>query len=273
MELLQFTKVLPGGNTTILIESSVPLSLRPALSKKILDGKLLEGEQVGFVMEPKAADADVRLEMMGQELCINAIRSLSALLFSRDKTKNTLRIESSGTDTVILCHNRMEGEDIYTGVELTVKNRVEIREEKSLVSLDGIAHIVCQTDLSHDDAHHHSAFMAASDLFESELAYYAAYGYMPYDHLDEHVSTFKPIVYVKDTNSTIFETGCGSGTIATAIVRFLEEGVETTVMRQPSGYDYVTRIHRTTDNSLHISLESIVRILEEGSINIENIDK
>src|SRR3712207_235334 len=76
---IEFVKINPVENMTILVKSSLPRLKYPILSQKMMRYSHLYAEQVGF-MEGK------HLQMMGGEFCGNASRSFAAYLAFCDET-------------------------------------------------------------------------------------------------------------------------------------------------------------------------------------------
>ena len=91
---LEFTKVSPSGNMTILIWSDVERVEQAKIANILMDCTYhLGAEQVGYVEESQNPKAIAHLQMMGGEFCGNATRSLAFMLVAR-KFPNIL-IENS----------------------------------------------------------------------------------------------------------------------------------------------------------------------------------
>lgn len=259
---IDFVKASPGGNTTILVESSVEKQKRAQVANWLMSPEVLCAEQVGYLVNPPTG-ADARLEMMGGELCINALRSVSALLFQRDATKKKCVLSSSGADNLISCINTTDAMGgIYSSLQLDMKMNIEhLKEGCDLVHLGGISHIVCRQERrpSHDEVSH--LFTSLSSEFERKLVDLAAYGVIPFIVQSDLIESF-PVVYVRATNSTVFETGCGSGSIAIALSQ-KKKDIEKFSILQPSGVPYDVSIS-PFDDGVSIELGSAVNIVAEG---------
>lgn len=79
MPELFFSKITPGGNSTILLhEPVIPLGSLGHVAKRLMDPMHIQAEQVGALY---IADQSVpQLEMMGGEFCVNATRAAALLL-------------------------------------------------------------------------------------------------------------------------------------------------------------------------------------------------
>ncbi len=226
----------------------------------------LNAEQVGFLVPARSANADARLEMMGGELCINALRSASALLFSRDAGKNILRLESSGFQGTLFCQNKKNGDVITTTITVECPLDFEAMEGGDLVKLDGIAHLVRCEEVLPEPAVLMSSFREIVRKNEI-IASYAASGCMPYCENADSI-TFCPLVYVRDTDSLILETGCGSGSIAIALMRYAKQGKKKTMVIQPSGEPYIVTVESKNDKNMRITLQSSVRVIASGVVSL-----
>ena len=105
---LQFIKLSPAGNMTILFLDQVQAYRRKKVASRLLDYTSLHGEQVGFIVRKGQYFG---LEMMGGEFCGNATRSLAALLIDRglvdkeeDEKGSRVRLLSSGIDGPLDCY-------------------------------------------------------------------------------------------------------------------------------------------------------------------------
>ncbi len=74
---VQFVKLSPAQNVTILVKDPVPREDQPKIAAGLLSYDSVGGEQVGF-LEDSDHCARMRLQMMGGEFCGNASMSLVA---------------------------------------------------------------------------------------------------------------------------------------------------------------------------------------------------
>ncbi len=269
---LHYIKLSPGGNDTILVESPVPLAERSKLANWLMSNEGPGAEQVGFLVQPPPG-ADARLEMMGGELCINALRSVSCLLFSRDRSKKTCVLSSSGTEETLTGINAFTASgNISSAVQIDVTPRIETLEPGvDLVHLGGISHIVFPVEAkpTHEQVQQH--FEKMSSTYKGKLHALAAYGVIPYIVNTDVVESF-PVVFVRDTASTVYETGCGSGSIAITLSRLAQHKPSVPVV-QPSGVPYEVTVDQQKDGLLRITIGSEVRIISEGDCGMPALRK
>ena len=200
----------PAGNITVLVKTPVSREEYGPLAVRLLAIPEIKAEQVGYITKP-LDDGDTRLEMMGGEFCGNAMRS-AALLYARENGmdgEGLVNIEVSGsagahrvfTDTVE--GNALAEMPLPVGIKKISFGCIE----GQLCIFEGIAHLV-----TGESAEKHSV-----DEIKAILGYICD---------TENVSAagimfmggelMRPAVYVKNTDSLIFENSCASGSAAAA---------------------------------------------------------
>lgn len=260
---VRFAKISPGGNVTILVESAVSKADRVRCAQWLMSPEGIGAEQVGFIV-PAPKGADAALEMMGGELCINALRSLSAFLFSRDATKFAVDIHSTGMKSLVHCTNtRTKQGEICTSLRLTMKTRIErLSDSWDLVHMEGISHFVRKVESLPTSEEVQKYFSYLSETYAKNVEHLPAFGVIPFIQTKPGTVSSVPLVYVRDTNSTVFETGCGSGSIAIALSQMIGKSSSLIVL-QPSGVPYDVFVS-LTDHAAVVDIGSPVAILAEG---------
>ena len=100
-EKIHYVKADPSGNTTILVLDAIPKQEHASLAARLLQPEYVGAEQVGFLTWPDN-DADIRLDMMGDEFCGNASRSAAAYLLSRSgQDHGEYRVSCSGCNKIL----------------------------------------------------------------------------------------------------------------------------------------------------------------------------
>jgi len=201
--------IYPAWNATILVDNLDRIIDREDYVN--VSNTLLQEnqhfEQVGFI---EIWDkCKYRCQMMWWEFCINAMRSL-AFWVNEKFWENKFELESSGTNDVFT----MEIEN-WVSICLNKKYKIEkIKENLILVQLEWISHFV-QTIKNHEWNEQktkrlfHEMMQEYKNIFESN----PAIGLISIDEFN----TIYPLVFVKATNTLIFESACGSGTLAAFI--------------------------------------------------------
>ena len=213
---IQYLLADPTKNITVLVTTPVSRALQPELASLLLDLEP-EAEQVGFV--ETAADGQMRLQMMGGEFCGNATMSFGAWLCRRAPIGQTCRLalEISGAPALVECS--------ITPLDGCFLGTVDVR-------LPGISHIIVPAQVL--------TRARAEELIRrwAEVLHADALGILL---LQEEELCFDPLVYVTQTDTAVWERGCGSGSAAIGAYLTKKHGAPQCVsIRQPGGAIAVT---------------------------------
>lgn len=244
MRSLRFFKLSPGGNSTILILDPVPAEDRATMARKLMGIHHLQAEQVGYL---NLDVRPVRLDMMGGEFCGNACRAAAAVMAHENvglrEEDGELRAEISVSGVDELLQVRVvpgpHGKEYWSRMPLprSSETAVEPAPGVGLVALPGIAHL-CLDQTVHPFPADWSA--GAARLRRKYGLDQEAVGCIWYEGC-----AITPVVWVRSTDSTHLETGCGSGSLALAL--WLGKGKDLPLrlrVRQPSGEDIGVLVER-----------------------------
>lgn len=247
--VIQYLLADPTKNITVLVTTPVSRALQPELASLLLDLEP-EAEQVGFV--ETAADGQMRLQMMGGEFCGNATMSMAAWLH-RDLpvgAECALALPVSGAPEPVPCRvTHIDGCFIGT-VSMPLPERVEtlslpvcgVMQSLPVVFLPGICHVIVPADMIRRDQAEET-LRAWSELLPGE-----AMGLLL---LDESQTAFMPLVYVRPTDSCVWERGCGSGSASIGAWLTQVRGADQCVsLRQPGG---VIQVVTQTDGGARLT--------------------
>ena len=231
---LRYTVIDPTKNITLLVTTPVPRDVQPRVAAELLQREQ-DAEQVGFA-EGLAA-GEPRLQMMGGEFCGNATMSMAAWLH-RDLpvgAECALALPVSGAPEPVPCRvTHIDGCFIGT-VSMPLPERVEtlslpvcgVMQSLPVVFLPGICHVIVPADMIRRDQAEET-LRAWSELLPGE-----AMGLLL---LDESQTAFTPLVYVRPTDSCVWERGCGSGSASIGAWLTQVRGADQCVsLRQPGG--------------------------------------
>lgn len=218
----------PAGNITIFVMSAVSPQQYATVAAMLLADSQFSAEQVAFHVAPKMG-AQGRIEMMGGEFCGNATRSYGYLLsMLLPNHPNEVKVEISGTDHPLVVKIDQEHGSCETQMPLpTGKITIEFEGEVfEAICFDGIIHIIVP-GASRGQAFVDGLLAAAKSEIDS-----SAYGIM---FLEGDRMT--PVVYVCETDSMVWESSCGSGSMAVAALGAMKqiEGVCHRALQQPGG--------------------------------------
>ena len=214
--VLRYTVIDPTKNITLLVTTPVQRNLQAQTAAWLLRREH-DAEQVGFL--ELAADGTPRLQMMGGEFCGNATMGLGAWLCRREKlphgVTHDFALDISGADAPVPCSVTPVNYGYLATVEMPLPEKMEVRSfpaadgELSLtvVFLPGICHIIAPKD--------------AVDRLQAEELLRRWSASLPGEAvglilLDEEHTVIDPLVYVKPTDTAVWERGCGSGSAAAA---------------------------------------------------------
>ncbi len=223
-----YFKIDPTGNITAIVETPCERSEQSRIAGLIMAADTTV-EQVGFLEKPTGAAA-VRLQMMGGEFCGNASISAAALTAQKaGLVSGDITLEVSGADEPLCVKVQRLGEDKFLGtVAMPLPVGIETAQFGSfklpVVRFPGISHVICDGALSVSDAE-------ANIRSWCEELKADALGLMFIDG-----STLRPYVYVRSTDTAVWESSCASGSTACAAYLAARSGKSQTVaLQNPCG--------------------------------------
>jgi len=217
------------GNSTALVRNC-PNKLKRKVSKLLLN----KVEQVGFVRHFKKPE----LEMMGGELCINA-----ALAFASQLSKKGV-LYTEGIKKPIQYRNW----DNNTSIKVPLK----YKRYGNIVLFDRIGFII----LSKEYKKKVSKRLIANLSKKYKLPAFGAIVY--------YKNKITPYVYVKNVNSFVKETACGSGSIAYSIISGCKRII------QPTGQAIYVNIRKNIEVKAKVKKikTEIITYLNRPKLNI-----
>lgn len=208
----------PSGNTTAFVLSPVPPAQYGPVARSVM--ARLDAEQVAFVH-------DGRMDMMGGEFCGNASRSFALwqALHTGDgrsltpfSGKRTETVHVSGAPRPLTVTIRGAGDRLYAAIEMPLPRRVLPLAQSplggcTLVEYPGISHIL----LEDRDPREEDLFQARV-LLSGLSAESGCFGLLYVTR-----NRMRPLVYVRDTGTCVWESSCASGTCAVAAALALRQ--------------------------------------------------
>lgn len=291
MPALTFFKCSPGGNPTLLlVDTGLSPSQQAHIGSLLLDPEHLYAEQVGFIRLHKPS-----LHMAGGEFCVNATRSLGAVLAAQGllpaRTDGTLytTVSVSGLDEPVQIEvvpprspHRAAQCALQTAALVPLPigtNCVPLADGIMQVSLPGITHVLI------DEAQHplspHWKKDAADIRQRFDLEHHAAVGCIWWKQQAKvpagHNLQMQPIVWVRSLQSACFESSCGSGAIACALMlqkahnSLLPEKECHYTILQPSGTALAVSCRQRQQGNF-VRVSGPVSIIAEGTVYVDSLD-
>ncbi len=244
MEIL-YSLFDPSGNTTILVETDVPVEQQPAVASALMK---LEptAEQVGFVSAPAESGCDITLRMAGGEFCGNATMSAAALVAMRSGATPKqgdligVTVRASGAPGLLTVALKAETDTAYYGsvlmpaplsIDYAPFSVTGDGRKPVIVRFDGIAHVILERPAPEGAggrARTEALARSWCDALGTE-----AIGIL---FFERHALRLTPLVYVPAAGTICWESACGSGT--TAIGAYLAQRTGKPVdvtLREPGG--------------------------------------
>lgn len=223
-----YYKIDPTGNITAIVETSAERNKQSRIAGLIMAADTTI-EQVGFLEKPHG-EAAVRLQMMGGEFCGNASISAAALMARKSGIDSgNITLEVSGADEPLcvkvqkLCDNKFLGTvamPLPVGIETASFGSLKL----PVVRFPGISHVICDSSLSFSDAE--TNIRSWCEELQAD-----ALGLMFLDG-----DRLKPYVYVRSTDTAVWESSCASGSTACAAYLAAKAGASQTVaLQNPCG--------------------------------------
>ena len=266
---IQFAKINPTQNMTIIVLSPTERAQQPQLAEKLMAYESVNAEQVGFLEEASLPGARARLQMMGGEFCGNATMSFAAYLAHtggmEDGASAVYPLEISGADEILSCDIRRKGSAYSASVAMPLPEKIEnasLPDGKvyPAVFFPGIVHLVIPQDEMDEKTVEASIAGWCAALDADALGILLVNG---------DYTSIKPIVYVRTTDSSVWERGCGSGTAAIGAYLAAQKRENISVsVSQPGGT--ITAEAEWSENSLSLlRIRSDVRIAAIGTAWVE----
>ena len=265
---LRFAKMNPTENMTALVLSPVARQDQPAVAAKLMAENSVCVEQVGFLENTTLPGAVARLQMMGGEFCGNATMSLAALRAYEeglaDGGERIYPLEISGAAKVLDCRIVRRGEGFVGSVGMPLPERISEEELEPglflpVVRFPGIAHVIVKEDKMDPAAAKAVIPRWCRQLKTDALGILLT---------NRDVNRIRPLVYVRQTDSSVWERGCGSGTAALGayLADEAQKDVQVSVS-QPGG---VISVKAAYDGSVkEIEITGRVQIAAIGEAFIE----
>jgi len=237
---LRYIKFSPAGNTTAFVVDAVHTAVRPALARALI--RVLDVEQVGFVVPSENGN---RMEMMGGEFCGNASRAFAAFLAlggaeiwehgPRPVTAATeLAIEVSGHSGLLEATVAPGTAALGCRVSIAMPTPLGITGgaggvagDYSLVDFEGIRHLVLW-EMGPQGLGICQALAERLGIAQGD------YGLL---FMGGGLAAMTPWVSIAATDTRVWESSCGSGTVAVACALAHRAGcpIEGLTLAQPGG--------------------------------------
>jgi len=219
---INFIKLNPSDNTTILITDYIDPEYYADTANKILSYPYLNSEQLGYICESDIGNAVIRLQMPADEFCGDGLLSAATLVKWMNYTdSDDFFVQSSGMNELSECRVVQLNTNTYrsrasmplehqlTDYEIVCENH---KVDGKLLVLPGISHFIITADGHNYSKNFIKALIrhVASDIKANAI------GIIPY-YVTADSIRIEPCIHVPKTGKLLFEQGCGSGSLALGI--------------------------------------------------------
>lgn len=261
IKLEKVTFVRPGGNDTAIVWDDIAREYQGDVSKDIQR----QYETIEQVMFVEREGGQIRGQMAGGEFCGNATRSIGYLLLNGQN--GAIKLSVSGSDkpqTVTI-------KDQFAKTSIPILNDldcVQIDKDGYQVVMDGIAFLI----MNKSNFPSGIEKQAALDLLKKKglATRYPASGLIILDQKSDDLYAINPYVYVRDTGTLYYETGCGSGSTAVGLMlsKQSRQSLDNIEIQQPSGMSLYVSVARNEQEFISASVNGPIEVLSEQSITV-----
>ncbi|MBD0023768.1 diaminopimelate epimerase [Gordonia pseudamarae] len=264
MRELEFVKLDPTQNVTVLVKTQHPSAEYVAIAQSLMGYAHVHAEQVGFVELSSHPEALARIQMAAGEFCGNACMSLAASIAHDSELaegmSTSVCIESSGTDDLINCEVRRANRRYECNVSMPIPLAVTVSDNTILGGGWGIVlyqegiHIVAECRPDDSDTRRFAAALAAAIAPVREFSLVGVMLYHP------GTGSVHPLIHIPALGSMIWERGCCSGVASVgAYLAHKNNRSVAATMRLPGGPMRV---------AAEIDGKGISRLVVEGHVRI-----
>ena len=228
----------------------------------------------------KGVTENIRGQMAGGEFCGNATRSLGFVIRKGQDGLQTLEVSGADQPVSVL----VSGKNAKTSVPLKPEFKAIQKNPETgeyTVDMGGISFLVTTPDqvtgkqvlaLSSEEER---KSLVQKILEETGLANQPASGLLIAQKTGENSYRLDPFVFVRDTKTLYYESGCGSGSTAIGAILALESGksVKELKVMQPSGMSLSVTIERDGQKFSNAYVDGPIEILFDGRMYISNAPK
>lgn len=256
--IVRYIPADPAGNLTAIVLSPVAPQARAAVAARMM-ARCPEGfEQVGFAEEDSLTGEFPRLCMMGGEFCGNAARAFACYAAGvRGRGETRLSVAISGARNPVPVEIEPASGRAYAQMPLpcALDRLCADGRDIPLVRMEGIDHALLLSEAP------------SPELAERVLA--AMPGQDAQGVLFVQGGRMTPLVYVPATDTRVWESSCGSGTVALAwyLARRFADGTHVFAFDEPGGR-LEARVAMAGGRAARIEMGGAVRLGEERKIEL-----
>lgn len=263
---MKVTILRPGGNDQLIIDGIVAKKQKRSINDSMIN-KFPNVEQVSFYKYNSKTNR-ARLELAGGEFCGNATRSLAYLILKGKKGQ--LKIKVSGAKKILNAGVLQNGTAFaQMPINSNLNSVRKISKNLFRVDMQGIVHLIC-TDQNIPKKKDELKKMGWDILQKENLLYSEPAAGVMFIDPTQKVLNMKPIVWVRDIETILYETGCASGTTAVGMWWTKENNLSEVELniKQPSGMFIKVKTKKNESKFLKAYIDGPIETLEQKEIQL-----
>lgn len=265
MRTIRALTLNPTGNITCLVLDPVSAEEEKAVTARLMAGRC---EQVAYLEPATEPPARARIRLMGGEFCGNAAMAAACYLAREEGWQagqaGVIPLQVSGAAGVLACRVERLG-DAWEGTVpmpgLLSVAEVEVDGERlTAVRLEGILHLIREAEAPLEDGEAEKLLRGIALRGRDE-----AVGLLQWNPAQKWM---RPLVYVRGSNTLVWETGCGSGSAAVGAREALRQGdgIHRVEIGQPGG---IIRAEAAVEDAKITRLTISGRVIIEGEAPVQ----
>lgn len=256
---IEYSICKPGGNDTAFVYGMNYDRNQKKLINDIIMKKHPNVEQVGFIDFNKEPE----LQMAGGEFCGNATRSAAYYYLKGKEGELTVKVnEKDYIKAGVYKNNEAWCEiPLYHGPDTIIRKEEGIYQ----VRMSGMVSIVIEEEKAEIYIKNKNTIKEAAMNFikKYNLLQEEAVGVMFLENVEGKLQ-INPVVWVKAIDTLFYETACGSGTTATAMVQSYLEGKNLKIeILQPSGFSIFANVTNNNNDIEKVIISGKIQVISK----------
>lgn len=259
VQKIEYSICKPGGNDTAFVYGMDYGKGEKKIINDIIMKEHSNVEQVGFIDFNKEPE----LQMAGGEFCGNATRSAAYYYLGGKEGELTIKVNEKDHIKAGVYQNGDAWCEIplYHGPDTIIKKEEGIYQ----VRMSGMVSIVIEEEKAKKYIQNKETIKeeAMNFIKKYSLLQEEAVGVMFLENIEGKLK-INPVVWVKSIDTLFYETACGSGTTATAMVQsYLESESLKIEILQPSKFSIFANVTNNNGNIENVIISGKIQIISK----------
>ena len=259
LKKIEYSICKPGGNDTAFVYGMDYDKREKKLINDIIMKEHSNVEQVGFIDFNKEPE----LQMAGGEFCGNATRSAAYYYLKGQEGELTIKVNEKDHIKAGVYQNGDAWCEIplYHGTDTIIKKEEGIYQ----VRMSGMVSIIIEEEEAQKYIKSKETIKeeAMNFIKKYNLLQEEAVGVMFLENIEGKLK-INPVVWVKAIDTLFYETACGSGTTATAMVQSYLKGKSLKIeILQPSDFSIFANVTNSNNNIENVIISGKIQVISK----------